>query len=236
MRFFHVVFDYAGQETETVRKTVNNGEEIENKILRGSVLGKKIDEDGFNICGALFGLFRADATEFTEETAILTCESNEIGVFLFENVPYGKYIVREIKAAPAFVLNENNFDVVIDEDGEIVELVIENKFIVGSVQTIKVDKDYPENTLSGAVFEVYVDVDGNKEFDAEIDLLVGEMTEGEKGLHTMENLRYNGYFLYEKTAPEGFLKDDGYYYFEIRVNGEVVTVENEAGVGFILND
>lgn len=230
---FHVVFDYAGQETETVRKTVNNGEEIENKILRGSVLGKKIDEDGFNICGALFGLFRADATEFTEESAILTCESNEIGVFLFENVPYGKYIVREIKAAPAFVLNENNFDVVIDEDGEIVELVIENKFIVGSVQTIKVDKDYPENTLSGAVFEVYVDVDGNKEFDAEIDLLVGEMTEGENGLHTMENLRYNGYFLYEKTAPEGFLKDDGYYYFEIRVNGEVVTVENEAGVGFI---
>ena len=230
---FHVVFDYAGQETETVRKTVNNGEEIENKILRGSVLGKKIDEDGFNICGALFGLFRADATEFTEETAILTCESNEIGVFLFENVPYGKYIVREIKAAPAFVLNENNFDVVIDEDGEIVELVIENKFIVGSVQTIKVDKDYPENTLSGAVFEVYVDVDGNKEFDAEIDLLVGEMTEGENGLHTMENLRFNGYFLYEKTAPEGFLKDDGYYYFEIRVNGEAVTVENEAGVGFI---
>lgn len=230
---FYIVFDYAGQETETVRISVNNGEEIENKILRGSVLGKKIDEDGFSICGALFGLFRADATEFTEETAILTCESNEIGVFLFENVPYGKYIVREIKAAPAFVLNENNFDVVIDEDGETIELVIENKFIVGSVQTIKVDKDYPENTLSGAVFEVYVDVDGNKEFDAEIDLLVGEMTEGENGLHTMENLRYNGYFLYEKTAPEGFIKDDGYYYFEIRENGAVVTVENEAGVGFI---
>lgn len=230
---FQVDFDYAGQETETVRTTVNNGEEIENKILRGDVLGKKVDEDGFSICGALFGLFSADATEFTEETAILTCESNEIGVFLFEKVPYGKYIVREIKAAPDFVLNENNFDVVIDEDGETVELVIENKFIVGSVQTIKVDKDYPENTLSGAVFEVYVDVDGNKEFNAEIDLLVGEMTEGENGLHTMENLRYNGYFLYEKTAPEGFLKDDGYYYFEIRENGVVVTVENEAGVGFI---
>lgn len=135
---FHVDFDYAGQEIETVRTTVNNGEEIENKILRGSVLGKKVDEDGFTICGALFGLFRTDATDFTEETAILTCESNEIGVFLFENIPYGKYIVREIKAAPAFVLNENNFDVVIDEDGETVELVIENKFIIGSVQTTAV--------------------------------------------------------------------------------------------------
>ena len=105
--------------------------------------------------------------------------------------------------------------------------------VYGSVQTIKVDKDYPENTLAGAVFEIYVDVDNNKEFDAEIDLLVGEMTEGENGVHTYEKLRYNGYFLHEKSAPEGFLKDDGYYYFEIRVNGEVTTVENEAGVGFI---
>ncbi len=229
---FKVDFDYAGQETETVRDTVNGGEAIENEILRGTIVGKKVDEDGFTICGALFGLFRADATEFTEDTAILTCESNEIGIFYFENVPYGKWIVREIKAAPAFVLNETNYEVTIDEDGETVEIEVENKFITGSVQTIKVDKDYPENTLAGAVFEIYVDVDNNKEFDKEIDLLVGEMTEGENGVHTYEKLRYNGYFLHEKSAPEGFLKDDGYYYFEIRVNGEVTTVENEAGVGF----
>lgn len=229
---FKVDFDYAGQETETVRESVNGGEAIENEILRGTIVGKKVDEDGFTICGALFGLFRADATEFTEDTAILTCESNEIGIFYFENVPYGKWIVREIKAAPAFVLNETIYEVTIDEDGETVEIEVENKFITGSVQTIKVDKDYPENTLAGAVFEIYVDVDNNKEFDKEIDLLVGEMTEGENGVHTYEKLRYNGYFLHEKSAPEGFLKDDGYYYFEIRVNSEMVTVENEAGIGF----
>ena len=230
---YGVDFEYAGQETETVRNTVNNSEAIENKIIRGSILGKKIDEDGFTICGALFGLFRADATVFTEDTAILTCESNEIGVFYFKDVPYGEYIVREIKSAPAFVLNETNYEVTIKDDGEIVELEIENKFITGTVKTIKVDKDYPENTLAGAVFEIYVDVDNDKEFNAEIDLLVGEMTDGKNGVHTYEKLRYNGYFLHEKTAPEGFLKDDGYYYFEIRVDGEVVTVENEAGVGFI---
>ena len=230
---FQVDFDYAGQEIKTVQITLNNGAEIKNEILRGSVLGKKIDEDGFAICGALFGLFRADEKEFAEETAILTCKSNEDGVFFFENVPYGKYIVREIEAAPAFILNESNYGVVIDEKEKTVELVIENKFKVGSVKTVKVDKDYPENTLSGAVFEIYSDVDGNKEFDAEIDRFVGEMAEGENGFYTMENLRYGGYFLYEKTAPEGFLRDDGYYYFEIRENGVTVTVENEAGVGFV---
>lgn len=229
---YKVVFDYAGQETETVHITINGDEAIENKLIRGSVLGKKIDEDGFSICGALFGLFSADATEFTEETAMLTCESNEIGVFLFENIPYGRYIVREIKVAPAYVLNENNFEVVIDEHDETIELIIENEFIIGAVQTIKVDKDYPENTLAGAVFEIYVDVNANKLFDKGIDLLVGKMTEGENGIHTMENLRYNGYFLYEETAPEGFIKDDNYYYFEILENG-TVTIENEAGIGFI---
>ena len=77
-----------------------------------------------------------------------------------------------------------------------------------------------------------MDVDGNKEFNADIDKLVGEMSETEKGVYVMTNLRYNGYFLYEKTAPEGFIKDDGYYYFEISENNQSVVVENEAGVGF----
>lgn len=229
---YPVTFDYAGQDTAVVKISVNNGEAIENEIIRGTIIGKKLDEDGFTICGALFGLFRENETEFTEETALATCQSNEIGIFTFENVPFGRWIVREIKAAPAFVLNENSYAVTVSTDEEVIEITIENEFITGSVKTTKVDKEYPDNKLSGAVFEVYVDVDGNGEFDPEIDLFVGEMTETEEGIYEMHDLRYNGYFLYEKTAPEGFLKDDGYHYFEIRNDGETVIVENEAGVGF----
>ncbi len=84
-------------------------------------------------------MFKADETEFTEDTAILTAESNEIGVFGFENVPFGNWIIRELKAAPAFVLNETTYPVTISENEEIVEIEIENRFIVGSVQTTKVD-------------------------------------------------------------------------------------------------
>jgi LPXTG-motif cell wall-anchored protein len=229
---YPVTFDYAGQDTAVVKISVNNGKAIENEIIRGSIIGKKLDEDGFTICGALFGLFRENETEFTEETALATCQSNEIGIFTFENVPFGRWIVREIKAAPAFVLNENSYAVTISTDEEVIEITIENEFITGSVKTTKVDKDYPDNKLTGAIFEVYVEVDGNGEFDPEIDLFVGEMTETEDGIYEMHDLRYNGYFLYEKTAPEGFLKDDGYHYFEIRNDGETVIVENEAGVGF----
>ena len=229
---YPVTFEYAGQDTAVVKISVNNGESITNEIIRGTIIGKKLDEDGFTICGALFGLFRENETEFTEETALATCQSNEIGIFTFENVPFGRWIVREIKAAPAFVLNENSYAVTVGTDEEVIEITIENEFITGSVKTTKVDKEYPDNKLSGAVFEVYVDVDNNGEFDPEIDLFVGEMTETEDGIYEMHDLRYNGYFLYEKTAPEGFLKDDGYHYFEIRNDGEIVIVENEAGVGF----
>ena len=229
---YPVTFEYAGQDTAVVKISVNNGEAITNEIIRGTIIGKKLDEDGFTICGALFGLFRENETEFTEETALATCQSNEIGIFTFENVPFGRWIVREIKAVPAFVLNENSYAVTVGTDEEVIEITIENEFITGSVKTTKVDKEYPDNKLSGAVFEVYVDVDGNGEFDPEIDLFVGEMTETEDGIYEMHDLRYNGYFLYEKTAPEGFLKDDGYHYFEIRNDGETVIVENEAGVGF----
>lgn len=229
---YPVTFEYAGQDTAVVKISVNNGEAIENEIIRGTIIGKKLDEDGFTICGALFGLFRENETEFTEETALATCQSNEIGIFTFENVPFGRWIVREIKAAPAFVLNENSYAVTVSTDEEVIEITIENEFVTGSVKTTKVDKEYPDNKLSGAVFEVYVDVDNNGEFDPEIDLFVGEMTETEDGIYEMHDLRYNGYFLYEKTAPEGFLKDDGYHYFEIRNDGETVIVENEAGVGF----
>ena len=229
---YPVTFEYAGQDTVVVKISVNNGEAITNEIIRGTIIGKKLDEDGFTICGALFGLFRENETEFTEETALATCQSNEIGIFTFENVPFGRWIVREIKAAPAFVLNENSYAVTVGTNDEVIEITIENEFITGSVKTTKVDKEYPENKLSGAVFEVYEDVDNNGEFDPEIDLFVGEMTETENGIYEMHDLRYNGYFLYEKTAPEGFLKDDGYHYFEIRNDGETVIVENEAGVGF----
>ena len=230
---YPVEFSYQDQETAVVHISVNDGEPIENELARGNIVGKKVDEDGFTIAGAVFGLFRADETEFSEETALMTAESNEIGIFAFLDVPLQDFIVKELKPAPAFAPNEKLYPVTVTEDGEIIEIEIENRHITGAAETTKLDAEYPDNRLTGAVFEIYVDVDRNQEFDAGIDKLVGEMAEVETGVYRMEGLRYNGYFLYEKTSPEGFLKDDNYHYFEIREDGQVAVIENEAGVGFI---
>ena len=117
--------------------------------------------------------------------------------------------------------------------GAVIEIKAENCHIYGAVHTTKVDKDYPDHLLSGAVFEVYRDANGNQQFDPDVDELVGTLSECEPGLYELAELRYGGYFLYEKQAPVNFVKDNGYYYFEIVNDGELVEVANQAGVGFI---
>lgn len=216
-------------EGETIQIT------FENKYIRGDIKGYKVDEDGEPVAGALFGLFTEDDTEFTEENAVLTAESDKDGIFVFKDVRFGKWVVKELKPATGFVANDTLFPVEITKEGEVIEIEAENRHIYGTAHTTKVDKDYPDNLLAGAIFEIYRDVDGDKKFDAKVDTLVGEMVEYEPGLYELEQLRFGGYFLYEKQAPANFVKDDGYHYFEIVEDGKMVEIENEAGVGFINN-
>ena len=145
---YPVVFEYAGQDTATVHISVNDGEPIENEIIYGTIQGLKIDrETGENITGALFGLFSITETKFTEETAILTSKSNEEGIFTFENVPYGEYIVSELKPAEGYLPNEENYTVTISENKEIIEITVENDKIpeLGTTATIDDKKEFTAN-------------------------------------------------------------------------------------------
>lgn len=145
---YPVVFEYAGQDVATVHISVNDDEPIVNEIIYGTIKGLKINrETGENIAGALFGLFSITETEFTEETAILTSESNEEGIFTFENVPYGEYIIRELKPAEGYLPNEENYTVTISENKEIIEITIENDKIpeLGTTATIDGKKEFTVN-------------------------------------------------------------------------------------------
>ena len=229
---YPIVFEYAGQDTALVDIKANGGAPIENKLLYGEIHGLKKDEDGSGLATALIGLFRADCTEFTTENAILTSTSAEDGSFSFVRVPYGNWIVREIEAPTGFVLSEKTYPVTVDADGAVIEVEIENTRIRGTVQLTKTDREYPDNKLTGAEFTVYRDSNGNKELDAD-DELVGTLTEIGIGVYEMPDLLYGGYIVKETKAPEGFYLDDNAYYFEITENGKTVTVENEAGKGFV---
>lgn len=98
-------FAYAGQTVELVEITANDGKDIENDLIYGSVSGKKVDENGEALGGALIGIFKADETEFTKDNAIETTVSADDGSFSFENVPYGVWVVKEIEAPTGYVLD-----------------------------------------------------------------------------------------------------------------------------------
>lgn len=227
---YPVEFVYAGQEVAAVIITVNNGEVIQNELIRGSMEGLKKDEDGNVVAGAEFGLFWADTTEFTKENAILIATSDDAGVFRFENLPALKFIIKELSCPEQFILSDQIFEVEIFEDEQVITIEAVNAFITGNVTTIKTDKDTAEK-LSGAVFEVYVDTDGDKVF-GEKDVLYGTLTETEAGIYLLEGLRYGGYFLYEKESPVNYNVNSEYHYFAITEDGKTVTVETTEGKGF----
>lgn len=106
-----------------------NGDTVINKIIRGSIEGLKTDPNGRVLRGAVIGLFYPFETEFSSDTAIDTFETDEAGRFLFENVPYGDWIIRELKAPDGYILSEENYTVTVKENGETVKLNIKNNKI-----------------------------------------------------------------------------------------------------------
>ena len=229
---YPVNFEYAGQDTATVKIDANSGKTIENDLIYGSVSGKKVDENGNALGGALIGIFRTSDGEFTKENALMTTVSAEDGSFSFENIPFGTWYIREIEQPTGFVLNDMVYPVTVGQNGQVVEVEIVNKHIRGNITLTKVDADYPENKLTGATFEVYKDNNGDRKLD-DGDTLVGTLTESEMGVYEMKDLLYGHYLVKETKAPDGFLPDMGVYPVFVDTDGATYAIENKAGVGFV---
>ena len=136
---YPVTFDYAGQDTALVEIKANGGEAIKNDILYGSVKGLKIDRETEKpIVGAKFGLFRSAETEFTAENALITAVSGEDGTFLFENVPYGNWLIKELQPADGYLANEEIYPVRISENGQTIGITVVNDRIpeIGTKATV----------------------------------------------------------------------------------------------------
>ena len=228
---FPFTFEYGGPSLAVVEIAANDGEAISNELIRGEIRGMKTDENGTGLSGAVIGLFQSDETEFTAENALATATSAEDGAFSFSNVPFGNWVLKELESPEGFILSDEIIPVTVEEDGQVVEISFANEQIYGDLRLTKVDKDYPDNKLAGAEFEVYRDTNGNKELD-EGDELLGKLEETSTGIYEMSHILYGGVFVKESKAPEGFLLDENAYYVEITEHGKIYEVENEAGIGF----
>ena len=179
-------FTYQGQETEAV--CIDCGE-FENRLKRGTVKGLKLDENNEPLENAVFGLFKPDCTEFTEENALMTAKSDDKGCFSFADIPFGEFAVREIKAPTGYILSDKVYQVNITEDGQTVEITAENKPI--TVEFSKRDTEGSE--LKGAKLQI-VDEKGN---------VIEEWTSDGTN-HIVKKLKAGKYVLTETAAPDGY--------------------------------
>lgn len=132
--------EYQGQDVKVIDIKVNNDKAIENNLIYGSVKGLKVDRETQKVIkGATFGLFFANTSELTEKNAVLTAVTDENGIFTFTNVPYGEYIIKELKPAEGYLDNEDIFKVTISTHEQMIELTPINDRIPELKTTATVD-------------------------------------------------------------------------------------------------
>lgn len=224
------------QTTAVEWNTVTQAE-VRNVLKKWSATVTKWDaETGLpqgdaTLAGAVYGVYRG-------EELVDTYTTGESGQFTTTDYVCGNdWTIRELSPSEGYLLDDTVYPVGAEpqhytEEYNPIALDVTEQVIRGGVTLTKVDKDYPENKLEGAVFEVYRDSNRNQELDAE-DELLGTMEELGGGEYALTGLCYGGYFAKEAQVPEGFYLDENAYYFAITTDGETVTVENEAGKGFV---
>ena len=201
-----VNFEYMGQDIQTV--DIDCGQFV-NLLKRGRIEGHKVDDKSEPLENAVFGLFTADCVKFSRDTAIMTAASDENGCFEFTDVPFGKYIVREIESPRGYILSDKEYAVSIAEDGKLIEITAENKPV-----TVEISKrDIYGNELVGAEM-VLENADGEI-----VDRWTSDGTN-----HVVSKLGAGEYVLKEIAAPDGYIIATDIK-FNVDVYGNV-TVEN----------
>ena len=195
-------------KTLTVTKE-NEGEE-------GTATFIKTSEDGV-VKDVTLHIYGKSNTGVEVDETVVTGENGSVSLSLLT----GTYTVEEIKVADRYVTPAKQ-TIVIKAD-KTSTVTFNNILKRGKVTTTKVDEEYPDNKLTGAVFEVY-DAYGNS---------VDTLKEVSKGVYELDGLKTGNYTLKEITAPVGFLLDTNAYDFSIVNDGDVISIETKAGIGFI---
>ncbi|CCO03993.1 putative secreted protein [Ruminococcus bicirculans (ex Wegman et al. 2014)] len=201
-----VNFEYMGQDIQTV--DIDCGQFV-NLLKRGRIEGHKVDDKSEPLENAVFGLFTADCVKFSRDTAVMTAASDENGYFVFDEIPYGEYIIHEIETPTGYIFSDESYPVTVSEDGDVVEITAVNKPITIEISKVNV---YGEE-LIGAEMQL---------IDSEDNVVDEWVSDGTN--HVVSKLGAGEYVLKEIAAPDGYVIAADIK-FSVDVYGNV-TVEN----------
>ncbi|WP_447412804.1 MSCRAMM family protein, partial [Clostridium perfringens] len=130
-------------------------------------------------------------------------------------LPFGNYLVKEIKAPAKYVLNGQEHPVTISENGKTIEITHTNRVIKGKVAVRKTDSEIADLNLEGAEFTIF---DNNKN-------TVATITTNKDGYAESEPLNYGTYTMQETKAPKGYLLSNKVWDININENDKTYTFD-----------
>ena len=183
--------------------------EMTDTQIKGKIQVLKVDEEtNTPLQGAEF--------EITQDGKhIETITTGENGIATSSLLPFGNYLVKEIKAPAKYVLNGQEHPVTISENGKTIEITHTNKIIKGKVAVKKTDSEIADLNLEGAEFTIY---DNNKN-------TVATITTNKDGYAESEPLNYGTYTMQETKAPKGYLLSNKVWDININENDKTYTFD-----------
>ncbi|WP_283700756.1 SpaA isopeptide-forming pilin-related protein, partial [Clostridium perfringens] len=183
--------------------------EMTDTQIKGKIQVLKVDEEtNTPLQGAEF--------EITQDGKhIETITTGENGIATSSLLPFGNYLVKEIKAPSKYVLNGEEHPVTISENGKTIEITHTNKIIKGKVAVKKTDSEIADLNLEGAEFTIY---DNNKN-------TVATITTDKDGYAESEPLNYGTYTMQETKAPKGYLLSNKVWDININENDKTYTFD-----------
>ncbi|WP_283676547.1 SpaA isopeptide-forming pilin-related protein [Clostridium perfringens] len=183
--------------------------EMTDTQIKGKIQVLKVDEEtNTPLQGAEF--------EITQDGKhIETITTGENGIATSSLLPFGNYLVKEIKAPSKYVLNGEEHPVTISENGKTIEITHTNKIIKGKVAVKKTDSEISDLNLEGAEFTIY---DNNKN-------IVATITTNKDGYAESEPLNYGTYTMQETKAPKGYLLSNKVWDININENDKTYTFD-----------
>ncbi|ELC8392145.1 hypothetical protein CYK82_05295 [Clostridium perfringens] len=183
--------------------------EMTDTQIKGKIQVLKVDEEtNTPLQGAEF--------EITQDGKhIETITNGENGIATSSLLPFGNYLVKEIKAPAKYVLNGEEHPVTISENGKTIEITHTNKIIKGKVAVKKIDSEIADLNLEGAEFTIY---DNNKNS-------VATITTNKDGYAESEPLNYGIYTMKETKAPKGYLLSNKVWDINITEDGKVYSYD-----------
>lgn len=185
----HQITIGTGTENADVTETVT----VTNEKAIGDIVIKKVDDStvAVPLDGVVFRLLNEDGTEYLKNGAAYEVTSDENGIARFEDIPFGKYLIKEVTGKTGYQVNTTNAAITVDIVGDNA-LTIVNKRYQCDIRLTKTGDGGA--FLAGAEIGLFTK-DGAR-------VKVG--TTGSDGTVTFTDIAYGDYYLQELKAPAGY--------------------------------